>query len=73
MLSTPSPMVLSIRGSGKISIDMATVFKCGQTVLDTKAIGDTTRLAERESFGMLMVFFAFAGQYGFLTQEFSLN
>jgi len=31
------------------------VFKCGQTVLDTKAIGDTTKLAERESFGMLMV------------------
>ena len=31
------------------------MFKCGQTVLDTKAIGDTTRLAERESFGMLMV------------------
>ena len=31
------------------------MFKYGQTVLDTKGIGGTTRLAERESFGMLMV------------------
>ena len=44
MLSTPLPMVLSIRGSGKISIDMATVFKCGQMVRAMKAAGKIIKL-----------------------------